>query len=377
MKRLNKIKNFVSIAILMIVIIGVVLILQPKEKQTIKIGVISPLTGGNAYFGMGVLNGASLALEEADYQISNFKVDLIVEDSAGDSKTAVTAAQKLINVNNVKVIIFGDGSSQFLAVAPIAEENKVILFSPIASAEKISEAGDYIFRNREKANLHGAAMAEFVIKQGFKHVSTLYVNAENGITYENYFVERFEELGGVIKSRQSYEKGTADFRTRLLKVKEEGADALYMPGYVQEMAMIAKQIKELNINITLFGSTGIEDKLYLDIGDAAEGTFYTMPEIDTQKENVALFFENYEKKYGNPPEYLELIASTNAYDAMKIILITIEKCGEDADCIRDNLYETKDYDGVGGLISFNDVGDVIKPIIVKTIKNGQFVLYEG
>lgn len=364
-----------GIIILIIIIFGIaIFVLVQKGTKNISIGVISPLTGNNAYFGVGALNGITLALEEASYHTPNFKIGLIVEDSTGDSKNAVTAAQKLINVNNVKIIISGDGSSQFLAVVPVAEESKVILFSPIASAEKISDAGEYIFRNREKANIHGIAMAEFAIKKSFKNVSTLYVNAENGITYENSFIKRFEELGGRIKSRQSYERGTSDFRTMLLKIKEEKVDAIYFPGFVQEMAKIAREVRELNMNVVLLGSTAIEDKLYLDVTDAAEETFYTMPAIDPRKENVALFIENYKKKYGKSPEYVELLASTNAYDAMKIILMIINECGENSDCIKDELYKIKDYDGVGGLTSFNEKGDVIKPIIIKTVSNGSFAI---
>ena len=157
-----------------IIWIGVGLI-KPVSTEPIKIGYIGPLTGGVAAYGETEKNVIELALQEINSSGElNRKLEVIYEDGKCDGKDAATAAQKLINIDKVKIILGGACSAETLAAAPLAEENKVILFSSFASNPSISQAGDYIFRNCFSDADFGKADAEFIVSRGIKRVAALH-----------------------------------------------------------------------------------------------------------------------------------------------------------------------------------------------------------
>ena len=101
------------------------------------------------------------------------------------------------------------------------------------------------------------------------------------------------------------------------------------------------------------------------------GLIYSYPAFDPEDSAIADYQKKYEAKYGNKSEAF----AANSYDAMKIIAQALEVCGTDTNCIKDEIYKIKDYPGMGGLTTFDQNGDVVKSIIFKTIKDGQFIKY--
>ncbi|MBU4285136.1 ABC transporter substrate-binding protein [Patescibacteria group bacterium] len=371
-------KNWIPIIVVIIIIIVIAVFYKPAPKGTIKIGIVADLSGKLSVYGNYLKNGLNLALEEINSNggIKGRKLEIIYEDGKSETNEAVTATTKLINVDKVSVIIGFASSNAVLGAAPIAEKAKVILFTPMASGADITNAGDYIFRNRESGTLHGEKMAGFVINElGIKKAFIIAVNSENGLSYEAGFTKKFEELKGEIVGAEHYTKGETDFRTILTKIKNSNSNAIYMAGYVSEMGEIVKQTKEFGINLPIFASTGIEAKEFFDLvkPPLSDGIIYTYPAFDPNNPAIADYQKQYEKNYGVKSEAL----AANSYDALKIIALVLKSCGENTICIKEELYKIKDYPGVGGLTTFDQNGDVIKPITFKTIKNGQFVPYEN
>ncbi|MBW2990882.1 ABC transporter substrate-binding protein, partial [Candidatus Woesearchaeota archaeon] len=225
-------------------------------------------------------------------------------------------------------------------------------------------------------SVYGTNMAEFgYSKLNARTASVLYINQDNGIGYKQGFIEKFEELGGRIVSEESYEPGTTDFRTHLSKIKEKNPDVFFLAG--QEAELAVKQTRELGIKAQILGPTTLETSDMVRIAEnAAEGIIYTTPTFDPEdkSERVQEYLRKYKEKYGDISEY----RAANAYDAVYIIALMIEKCGSErnTECIRDELYKVENYPGVSGNITFDENGDVIKPTMIKTIRNGQFVKYE-
>lgn len=346
------------------------------EKGPIKIGYVGALTGNLSSYGIYIKNGIDLALEEINQAggINGRKLEIIYEDTKSDTSEAVKSASKLINIDKVPIIIGSESSNAVLAIAPLAEQAKVILFTPIASAADITKAGDFVFRNRESGALHGEKMAEFAFnKLNIKNAAVISVNSDNGLSYQSGFVEKFEELGGKIVKVDNYQKGETDFRTILTKVKELNPQAIYIPGYAGDMAEIIKEAVELKIKTQFLASTGIEAKEFFQIikPPLGDNIIYTYPAFNPDDPAIADYQNKFQKKYGFKSEAL----TANSYDALKILALALKICGEKTTCIRDELYKIKDYPGVGGMTTFDKNGDVIKPIIFKTIKNGQFVPY--
>jgi len=328
-----------------------------KREKVIKIGVILPLTGEAAKYGQSAKRGLDLALEEinASGRLRGKKLSLIYEDSKADPKEGVNAIQKLITIHKVPAIIGAMASSVTLAIAPIAEKNKVVLLSPASSAPKITYAGDDYIWN----------------ETSYRSIAIIYINNDYGIGLKRAFEKRFTELGGKVIISEPYEFGSTDFRTQISKVKNANPDAIYIIGY-GEMGRLLLQAKETGLNKPFFSCIMFEDPDILKIaGEAAEGVIYTFPSYDpkSQEKQIRDFVKDFKKKYGQIPDGF----AANSYDALKILALAIKKGGEDSEGIKDSLYTVTDFPGVTGKTSFDANGDVKKPIGIKTVKDGRFI----
>lgn len=347
-----------------------------KEPEEIKIGSVLPLTGDAAKYGASAKKAIDLAVQEINLAggIKGSKIIVIYEDDQASPDKGVSAFQKLITVDKVPVVIGAMPSSVTLAMAPIAEKNKVVLFSPASSNPKVTEAGDYIFRNDVSDVFEGVKMAEEVWERlGLKKVAVLYINNDYGAGIKDVFIRRFEELGGKIVDVETFEQGATDFRTQLTKIKQSNPEASYIVGY-KEQIQILKQYKELAIKAQILATIMLEDpEIIQKVGDAAEGAIYTYRAYDPQsgQKEVTEFVENFKTKYGIEPDNW----AAQCYDALKIVVLAIKRGGYTSEGIKNSLYRIRDFPGVSGLTTFDENGDVIKPIILKTVKDGKFVIF--
>ncbi|MFH1457266.1 MAG: ABC transporter substrate-binding protein [Patescibacteria group bacterium] len=343
---------------------------RDTDVNKIVIGAIQPLTGETAYVGEWVKNGIDLAVEKL--RENGREIEVIYEDDSCKPDRAISALHKLVNINNVKIIIGPTCSSSLLSAAPVAEENKVVLFSTVATASKITEAGDYIFRNRESDAAHGRTMAEFVFDNlKARRAGILFLNRDNGIGFKESFKSRFEELGGQTVIEESFELADNDFRTQLIKIKNADVDVLYFAGQSMENAIV--QARQLGMQQKIAGASTMEKDSLLEIaGEFAEEIIYTYPAFDENSDEFEIYQNDYKNRYGENSEAY----AANSFDALNLIITAIDKCSDDTECVKQFFYNTKNYQGVSGTFGFDENGDVVKEILIKTIKNGQFVPYE-
>ncbi|MCK4655014.1 MAG: penicillin-binding protein activator [Candidatus Cloacimonetes bacterium] len=346
-----------------------------KKEKVIKIGAILPLTGGAAKYGESAKRAIDLAVEEINSTggIKGSKIKVIYEDDQALPDKGVSAIQKLITVDKVPVVIGAMPSSVTLAMAPIAEKNKVVLFSPASSNPKITEAGDYIFRNDVSDIFEGGKMADEAWRRlKFRKIAVLYINNDYGAGIKDAFVYSFTILGGEIVVTENFEQGTTDFRTQLTKIKQDDPEAVYIVGY-KEQIQILKQFRELGLKSQILATIMLEDpEIIQKVGDSAEGAIYTYRAYDpnSEQKEIKEFVENFKVKYGIEPDNW----AAQCYDALNIIALAIKDSGYNSDSIKKALYGIKNFPGVSGLTTFDENGDVIKPIKLKTVKNGKFVI---
>lgn len=316
-----------------------------------------PLTGTSASFGEKVRNGVILAMNEIDKERKSLEV--VFEDDKGEAATAVTIANKLINIDGIRVIIGTVKSDAMLAVAPITEKNKVILFSPTAGAASITQAGDFVFRNIETPDVHGKAGTDFFIKKGAPSAAVLIANASNAQGYGNAFLASFA-LRGTITATSTYNQNDTDFRTIITKTLATKPDGIYLGvATAKDAGLLVKQSRELGFKGIIMASVAADAKEFFETaGPTAEGVYVSSPYFDaTRSVEIKDAF------------------TANAYDATILLYKAMEECGGDTEteCIRDYLYETKDYSGISGLTTFDANGDVIKPVAIKIARGGEFV----
>lgn len=345
-----------------------------RESGEIKIGATLVLTGPDARAGESARRGIEMSTELANERggLNGRRIRVIYEDDQGEPQKAVAAVKKLINVDNVPVIIGPMWSSPTLAVAPIAEENKVVLLTPTASNPRITDAGDYIFRNTYSDAFEGSKTADYaytILK--YRRLGILYINNDFGVGLKEAFSLKLMELGGIVVITDSYDPSSFDFRSQLAKFKQSSIDAIYLVGY-SEVGRILKQSKELGLNVPFISSIMFEITDVVETaGLAAEGVVYAYISYDPDTgDSLSISFSKaYVEKYGVRPDP----EAAFSYDAMSIILHVISEVGTNSTDIKNRLYSVKDYHGVTGNTTFDTNGDVIKPIGFKRVINGDYV----
>lgn len=362
-------------------IIGLVISLgmigcEKKEKE-IKVGAILPLTGDMAKFGESFKNGIDLATQEINNAggVHGARLQIIYEDDSGDGKQAISAFRKLISQDKIQSVIGGAMSSTAMPIAPIAQRDKIIIISPTATAPALSKFKDYFFRIQPSDNYEGKAMAEFVNQQlGATEVALFYVNNDWGQGLANVFKDDFTTLGGKISVAESYGLGDTDFRTQITKIKSANPEYLYLLGYLKELSIILRQIQELGLKCQILSAYSFHDPKLLRVSaQVAENAIFTIPTYDPQSKDamVTEFVKRYTAKYNKEPDMF----AAHSYDCMMILNCVMQQGALTGTEINISLHNLTNYPGVTGKTTFDERGDVIKPMRFFTVKNGRFLPY--
>jgi len=367
------------IIVLVIILLGILAIYiathKGKQAGEIRIGAILPLTGGAGKYGEDAKLAIDLAVEEQNAKggVLGKKIKVLYEDDQSIPQQSVSAFRKVVSQYHVPVIIGGMTSSSALAIAPLAEKYRVVLLSPSASTPALTEAGDYVFRN-EVSDAYGASEEARLIWQyfKFKRIAIIYINNDYGLGVKDAFSKTYSSLGGQVVDVETFEADAQDFRTQLSRIKQAAPDAIFVVAY-KEVIPILRQIKELGLTAKILSTPVFEDADVLaKLKDVAEGViyaFYGSFNPKSERSNIKKFVDAFSKKYHRSPGYYSALA----YDAANIVFLAIQKGGYNSEGIKEALYRIKNFPGVTGETSFDSNGDVVKPVILKEVKNGKFV----
>ncbi|HWZ22578.1 MAG TPA: penicillin-binding protein activator [Cytophagaceae bacterium] len=374
---MKKVKSIIAISAIALVLAGFSSCDQKPqndEAKSIKIGAILPLTNSAAFVGIPIKNSILLKVNEFN-EHSPTKIQVVFEDSQADVKEAVFAFEKL-NSQGIKIVLGPVTSGEVLATAPIAEKNKIILFSPSASAQNITNAGDYIFRN-ELSDLLGATMqARLAINRlHWKKISILYTDNDYGEGVKSAFKKEFEQLGGTIETAISFKGGTTDFRTQILKLKSYQNDAVFVIAQA-EYPTIINQFIENKVPSKIYATPIFEDPSFIQkIGkknsDGIIYTYYGTFNLQTEDSVSKSFIDQYKSKYNIEPTYYGALG----YDNISILIEALKRSNFDIEKTKASLYAIQKFPGVTGEISFDKNGDVSKPITLKIVRDGAFTYY--
>ena len=347
---------------------------QPETKE-IKIGAVLPLTGPAAQYGKWIQEALELGKEEINISggINGKELEIIYEDDQANPAFAANAMRKLVNQDKVQLVFGSWASSCVLAQAPIAEQTHTVLMAE-AISPKIRNAGDYVFRIQPDARYYLKKFVPFIYSNlGIRRISILYVNNDFGLDQAEVFKNEFKALGGDILSKDGFEQGATDFKTELTKVKSKNPEAIFCPAYT-EIAIVLKQAKELGMHQQFLASVPFENPDILNAaGNAAEGVIYPHHfNFDSTEPLVQEYQKKYLAKYGRKSEGFAALA----YDGIHIIAHVLKTCDARPAFIKDTLYKVKNFPGVTGMTTFDDHGDVLKEIIIKTVSDRRFVKYE-
>jgi branched-chain amino acid transport system substrate-binding protein len=286
------------LGIIIIVTIVVIVILNIPDQQSkndlIKIGYFGPFTGLLAQStGESVAEGFKLA-EAKRNTIDGSKIKVIYEDDGCDPKKAVSAAQKLIDIDKVKILVSGVCSSATLAVAPIAEKNHIVLISPTSASPKITSAGDYIFRLSSPTTGMAQKAVDYLATLGYTKVAVLFENNEYPAGWKDSFITLFKGEATV----EGVAPGSTDVKSQLLKLSQTKPQAYVLVTISPGVASIAlKQFKELGLKGTIVANDTFSLKVVHQLPDA-DGVVVVTYTYDLAAPLMVNFLADYKKKYG-------------------------------------------------------------------------------
>ena len=332
------------------------------QTAPFRIGVMESLTGAGETYGIVAREAKQMAADEINAAggINGRTLELVVEDSQCTAKDAITAYNKLTDVEGVKIILGTSCSSAMLGAAPLAEAEGVVLFSGLASNPDIANAGDYIFRTQISDVQVGIDTGNVLWADRVRTLATITESTDYAEGVRRTSVAQFEKRGGRVVAEERYASDITDFRSQLSKLIDAGPDALHLAPQSEFAAgAIIKQAREVGYEGPIYAETVSVGTTALEIaGDAATGMKAVTADLDPDnrkaQEVLADFRERYD--YVTLPWHLGS-AYDNVYIAAECLKQTSDD--QDADGFRDCMYRITWSGAIGDNYSFDADGEVV------------------
>ena len=343
--------------------------------DSITIGTVTTNSGTAAAYGEAEVKGFELAVSEINAKggINGKKVKLESMDDKGDATEASNAYNKLAGDNNVLAVAGPTISATTAAVAPLADQSKLVTIAPAATSDSI-ETGNYLFRTCFKDSYQGEVAARFAAENlKVKKVAVLY---GTGDPYSSGVGEAFakdaEKLGlEVVDKESSSSADDTEYSAQLQKIQASGAELLYAPYYYSVAGpYIIPQARSVGFEGYVMGPDGY-DGLKLT-GDKSQynKTYYTThySADDNTNTKVQDFIKSYKSKNNAEPNTFAALG----YDTIYMIKQAIEKAGENAtrEDVR-NAVAGMTFDGVTGKFTMDKSGSPTKSVTVLEMKDGK------
>ena len=336
--------------------------------DTIKVGLIGPITGSNAAYGNAMVEGARLTVREINENggILGKQVELIEADDRGDATECMNAFNNMV-AEGVKYIIGSATSGATAAITGMANEEGVILISPSATADDITTEDDYVFRACFKDSLQGDIAAAWVQQQGITRVGTIECSAD---TYSSGLVKSFtaacEARGIEVAAAESTATMDAqDFTNQFNSMVSAGVELVYAIYYYDAVgAFLVPQARAAGFDGIIMGADGFDGTLdYVSAGtdyNVFNNVVYTNHYDATDSSPVvAEYVSAYQDEYGTLPLCFAALAS----DCLMMLQKAMEAAGttDDVGAVRDALADTSvTYEGVTGTFNLDESGTPVK-----------------
>jgi len=346
---------------------------QEKESEVIKIGAILPLTGDAATYGENCKKGMQVASEQ-------FKIPVIYEDSAVNAKKAVSAFNKLTNIDKVRIVAGDMFSSTTLAFAPIAQDNDVLVISPTSGAEDVPKTGDFIFSLYPSGIVEGSYMAKRYaeMKTGVKlNIGIIHTQEQVYTDIAKGFQDTIGTMENVsIVFVESIPPAKKDFKDIISKyMRQKEVTTVYLSADKITVSNIIKQAKQFKWAVQFLSQSTLYDKSLLDnYGKYLNKIIFTGPyfDINDKDELTKSFVSSYRSKYASDPD----VWAAYGYDTILTISKTLDSCQKcNNKALADTLRKLNSM-GVTGAIKFNYFGGAIRSFKLFTVSGNKFEVIE-
>jgi len=353
-------------------------LLGAKGDNEILIGHVNSMSGSEATFGDSTDKGIRLALEQVNKKggVKGKKLVLKTLDSQGKPEEAQVAATRLIVNDKVAVVLGEVASSRSLAMAPVADKNQVPMITPASTNPAVTldpqgKTRRFVSRVCFIDPFQGTVMAKFA-RENLK-MTKVAIFRDVGNAYSvglaDAFSGGFKKLGGTIVTDQSFKSGDQDFKAQLTKIREANPEAIYVPGYYTDVALVARQVRELGMKQPLMGGDGWDSEQLYEIAQGAlDGSYFSNHyTIESPDPRVKEFIAAYEAAYeGQKPDAFAALG----FDAAMVAVDAMNRAKQlTGPAIADAIAATKNYKAVTGTISLDAQHNAIKSAVVIAVKD--------
>ena len=345
----------------------------------IHIGLVNPLSGDNALYGVDQQRAMTMAFEEINAAggVNGAKLVLVEYDDQGDPQNTARGAQKMADDESIVAMVGSSLTSCTLALVPIIDDAGLVDCVVSSSSPSLAKAIDYFFRMAVQDAQVGPQMAKAILNKGYKNILVLYSNNDYGKNLGGNLVTYAKENGGNIVDEIEYNAADQDYSAIVTKVKSAGAEAIAICGTVTDSSLLISQMDQQGVDAYIIGATSLYNTHALEIaGDALEGVGCVSVYISTNPdEKVQEFVKKYNEKFNETPDAFAAMG----YDMAYVLAAAADKAmqannGEvDREGMKTGMEQT-DYEGVTGHVVFTEDNEWERDYLTLIVKDGEFIL---
>jgi branched-chain amino acid transport system substrate-binding protein len=347
------------------------------NEGAVLVAVAWPLKLGKASLAQGV----DLAVEEINGGggvLAGRPLKILYKDDASSLSKGRLAAQEIADNLDVAAVIGHLNTYVTLPASEIYERAGLVMITPGASGQKITERGaQLVFRSLPSNRDQGRQIGDYAAAQGYKSVAIYYIKNDYGIDLANYFEQRAHETGINIADRRSYQVDGDDHAVLLAEwAAFLKTDAVFLCGSLPESAQILREARAVGLKLPVFGAAGLDSPDLIRLGGAnVEGTVvFSLFNAGDPRPEVRAFGERFRKKFGVLPDS----TAAQGYDAVQLLAQAMKRAGSIVPAqVGAALRATRDYHGVTGTSTYSETGDPVAKRLAKVVvRDGEFVFFE-
>jgi branched-chain amino acid transport system substrate-binding protein len=347
---------------------------QASAQDVIKIGAYLPMTGGVAAYGEMEWAGIQVA-REMEPEVLGKKIELILADTKSDKIEAANAMTLLVEKEKVVGVLGEAISGNSMAGNPISEKAKVPTVSPTATNPLVNQDKQYAFRACFIDPFQGEVAARFARDNLKGQTAALIIdNAQDyAVGLAKFFEQEFTKAGGKIVAKTYIQSGDQDFSAQLSTIQAAKPDIIYAPNYYTEDALMAKQARDLGINVPILTGDGAQADALIQIGGKAVENMYLTAHFHKEgatTDRAKEFIKRFEDKFKKETDAFQALGA----DAYFLLVDAVKRAGStEGPKVREALQATKDFKGVSGAITMGESGNPIKSMVINKVEGGKFV----
>ncbi|MBT4498978.1 MAG: ABC transporter substrate-binding protein [Gemmatimonadetes bacterium] len=360
---------------------------QEEVKEPIKIGAIFAVTGGASFLGAPESKTAQMLVDEVNAKggIAGRKIELLIKDSGANPEKAISFTKQLIEEENVFAIIGPSTSGESMKIKGICNEAKTILVSCAAAEVIVDPVTPYIFKTPQKDSDAVRWIYGTMKELGITKIGITASNSGFGKAGKGQLEKIAPEFGIEVVISETYDRAATDLTSVVTKIKGAGVEGVVNWSIVPAQSIIAKNMRQIGLDVPLFQSHGFGNIRYAkEAGEAGEGIIFpcgrllvadVLPDGHPQKQVLAKYKKDYESKYNEDVSTF----GGHAYDAIVLLFKAIEVSGGDRVKARDALENIKGLVGTAGVFNMSaaDHNGLDKTSFeMLTVKDGKFAVYK-